>query len=245
MMLQSKTGQILIGLIAVFAVTAILELILVRIHAKNSRVRTGITLLKSLAKYVAALIALLWVLFILGVDVNTILASVGIVALVVGFSAESLIADLITGIFMLFENQFNVGDTLEVNGFRGTVKEVGIRTISLEDSGNNVLIVNNSQIDTLVNLSKDQSTVACDIRVSYSENLQQVEKAINEILENMMKDNARYFLEGPCYLGVQELGDKGYVLRVTASVHEADYYSSRRILNRALLMGLQSHGIAL
>ena len=76
-------------------------------------------------------------------NVSTILASVGLLALIVGFGAESLITDVITGVFMLFENQYNVGDIIEVSGFRGTVSSIGIRTISITDSSGNIKIINN------------------------------------------------------------------------------------------------------
>lgn len=85
-------------------------------------------------------------LTILGVNMTTIIASVGVLALIVGFSAESLIADVVTGTFMLLENQYNVGDIVEVNGFRGTVTSIGIRTTCITDTGDNVKIINNSEM---------------------------------------------------------------------------------------------------
>ena len=106
----------------------LISLILGVLKPASHRARTVLTLLASLTRYLAAIVILCWGLSIFGVNVNTIVASVGIVALVVGFGAESLIADVVTGFFMLFENQYNVGDIVEVNGFRGTVKEIGIRT---------------------------------------------------------------------------------------------------------------------
>lgn len=85
-----------------------------------------LSLLSSLVKYVAGIIIVCQSLSLLGVNVGTIIASVGVLALVVGFSAESLIADVVIGAFMLLENQYNVGDIVEVNGFRGVVTKIGI-----------------------------------------------------------------------------------------------------------------------
>ena len=113
----------------------LLRLILGCLKPKERKGMTLISLLSSLLHYVAAIVILCWGLSILGVNVNAIVASVGIVALIVGFGAESLVADVVTGIFLLFENQYNVGDIVEVNGFRGTVKEIGIRTTSIMDVG--------------------------------------------------------------------------------------------------------------
>ena len=95
-------------------------------------------------KYIAGIVILCWGLSIIGVNVSTIVASVGIIALIVGFSAESLIADVVTGAFMIFENQYNVGDIVEVDGFRGKVTNIGIRTTSITDTGDNVKVINNS-----------------------------------------------------------------------------------------------------
>lgn len=240
---ESKAGQILIILAIVFVVTLLIEFVLARIKTKNGRVNTGITLVKSFAKYIGALIALIWILTILGIDVNTIFASVGIVALIVGFSAESLIADVITGIFMIFENQFNVGDVVEINGYRGEVKEFGVRTTSIMDSGNNIKIINNSQISNLINLSEMNSKAVCDIRISYENDLEQAEKALVEILEKVKEDYPDIFLEVPVYNGVQELTEKAVILRITASVQEKDIYACKRILNRELLQGLKGRKI--
>lgn len=241
--IQSKTGQILMVLVLVFIVTMLLEFILTHAKTKNSRVNTAITLIKSLAKYVGALIAIIWILSIIGVNVNTIFASVGIMALIVGFSAESLISDLITGTFMLFENQFNVDDMVEINGYRGIVKEIGIRTISIIDSGNNLKIVNNSQISSLVNLSKVNSKAVCDIQLSYNDDLEKTENILQEILAAIKSKYNDIFLTTPQYLGVQDLKEKGLVLRIVADVEERNYYNCRRILNREILLGLKDKGI--
>ena len=241
--MQSKTGQILVVLVLVFIITMLLELMLTRIKTKNGRVNTGITLVKSMAKYIGAFIALIWILTILGIDVNTIFASVGIVALIVGFSAESLIADVITGIFMIFENQFNVDDVVEINGYRGEVKEIGVRTTSIIDSGNNIKIINNSQINNLINLSEVNSSAVCDIRISYENDLNKAEDAVKEILNQVKENYPDMFLDIPTYIGVQELTDKAIILRIVASVMEKDIYKCKRILNRELFLGLKKSEI--
>lgn len=244
-LLENKAWQILIILIAIFAITLALEFILGKIKTQNNRINTGVTLIKSLSKYVGALIALICTLTILGVNVNTIFASVGIVALIVGFSAESLIADVITGIFMIFENQFNVGDVVEIDGYRGEVKEFGIRTTSIIDSGNNVKIINNSQIKNLINLSEANSKAICDIPISYESDLVEAENALNEILKNIKDNYPDIFIEVPVYNGVQELTSKAIVLRIVASVTEKNIYNCKRILNRELLLGLKEKKIGI
>ena len=112
----------------VLAVTNLILFILGLFHPKKHRARTVITLLSSAVKYISAIIMICWGLAILGADIGTIVAGVGILALIIGFGAESLIWDVVTGVFMLFENLYNVGDFVEVDGFRGKVCNIGIRT---------------------------------------------------------------------------------------------------------------------
>lgn len=240
----NTTLDIIIVLAAMAAATAIVKGLLSRINLKRGRLKTIITVLESTVQYMAAIVGLIWILRILEVNVATIFASVGIVALVVGFSAESLIADVITGIFMMFENQFNVGDVVEIDGYRGTVDQIGIRTICIRDSGDNVKIVNNSNIKNIINLSSDHSKAVCDIGISYEDNLVSVEGVLENILEGVYEGNRDIFLKKPEYAGVQELAPSMILLRVVAEVEEENIFIGRRIMNRELLLGLAEAGVS-
>lgn len=235
----SSVLKIIAVIIGLMLVTAVLRTILGKIRSGNHRIQTAITLIYSLIQYVAFIVGMVWVLNIAGVDVGMIFASVGIVALIVGFSAESLIADVITGLFMIFENQFNVGDVIEVDGYRGTVEKIGIRTVSVRDAGDNLKIVNNSKIKTMVNLSSDVSKAVCDIHISYEDDLETVESEILELLEGIYKSYKEIFLSLPQYSGVQELTEQSLVLRIVAQVDERNIFQGRRILNRELYLGLK------
>ncbi len=187
----------------------LLRFLLSLIKPKERKGLTLISLFSSLLHYVAALVILCWGLSILGVNVNAIVASVGIVALIVGFGAESLVADVVTGIFLLFENQYNVGDIVEVNGFRGTVKEIGIRTTSIMDVGGNVKIINNSEMKNILNRSDNISRAVSDIAIPYETNLETLEAKIPELMQAIYAQRADVMLAAPQYLGVQQLADGG------------------------------------
>lgn len=210
---------------------------------KNRRGRTLVTLVFSLIKYAAALVILCWGLTILGVDVSTIVASVGILALIVGFGAESLIADVVTGIFMLFENQYNVGDIVEVDGFRGTVQEIGIRTTSVMDSGCNVRIINNSEMKNVLNRSDNSSRSVSDIGIPYETDLEALEKKLPGLLADIYEAHKDVMEAIPEYLGVQTLDASAIVLRFVVEVPEEAIFSSQRVLNRELLLGLRALGV--
>lgn len=223
--------------------TAIAGLILSHIHPRSGKARSAVTLLQSAVSYFAALIGIFWGLSILGVGVSTIFASVGVLALVIGFGAESLVADVVTGVFLVFENQFNVGDIIEVGGFRGTVEQIGIRTTYIRDAGDNIKIINNSDLRNILNRSAAQSWAKTDVTVSYNEDLERVEKVLAELLPKIRAKYPEVFPNDPVYSGVQELADSGVVLRIAAIVHEQDIYKAPRLLNRELKLGFDRAGI--
>lgn len=242
----SQSSPVLLALsmaAGVSGVTVLVCFVLGLIHPKSHRARTILTLLNSLLRYAAALLILCWGLSILGVDVSVIVASVGVVTLVVGFGVESLIADVVTGTFILFENQYNVGDIVEVGGFRGTVKSIGIRTTSIEDAGGNVKIINNSEMKNILNRSDHTSRAVCDIDIPYETDLEALEERIPALLEEIYRQNAGVLKSVPAYLGVEKLGASSVVLRFVAEVAEKDLFTAGRVLNRSLWLGLRRLGV--
>ena len=221
----------------------LLRFLLSLIKPKERKGLTLISLFSSLLRYVAALVILCWGLSILGVNVNAIVASVGIVALIVGFGAESLVADVVTGIFLLFENQYNVGDIVEVNGFRGTVKEIGIRTTSIVDPGDNIKIINNSEMKNILNRSDNISRAVSDIAIPYETDLEALEAKLPDLMQEIYERRADVMLAAPQYLGVQQLADSSVVLRFVVEVAEKDIYTGARILNRDLWLGFRKLGV--
>ena len=149
---------------------------------------------------------------------------------VIGFGAESLVADVVTGVFLVFENQFNVGDIIEVGGFRGTVEQIGIRTTYIRDAGDNIKIINNSDLRNILNRSAAQSWAKTDVAVSYNEDLERVEKVLAELLPKIRAKYPEVFPNDPVYSGVQELADSGVVLRIAAIVREQDIYKDIPII---------------
>ena len=228
---------------AVLFVASLLRLLLSCIHPRERKGKTMVSLLSSLLRYVAALVILCWGLSLLGVNVNAIVASVGIVALIVGFGAESLVADLVTGIFLIFENQYNVGDIVEVNGFRGTVKEIGIRTTSIVDAGDNIKIINNSEMKNILNRSDNISRAVSDIAIPYETDLEALEAKLPKLMEDIYEARKDVMETAPRYLGVQQLADSSVILRFVVDVAEKDIYTGARVLNRDLWLGFRKLGV--
>ena len=227
----------------VLFVETLIVIVLDLFKPENHRARSVLSIISSMLKYVTAIVILCWGLSILGANVSTIVASVGILALVIGFSAESLIADVVTGTFMLFENQYNVGDIVEVDGFRGTVTNIGIRTTSITDPGGNVKIVNNSSMQNILNRSNKTSRSICNIGIPYATDLEGLEAEIPALMERIYAAHPDVMKAAPRYLGVQELADSAVVLRFVVDVDENDIYSGARLLNHDLLLGFRKLGV--
>lgn len=235
--------KVLIMAAAIISVEVLLSIILTLPKPKNHRIRSVLSITASLLKYVAFIVILCWGLAILGVNVSTIVASVGILALIVGFSAESLIADVVTGAFMIFENQYNVGDIVEVDGFRGTVTSIGIRTTCITDPGDNVKIVNNSAMKNILNRSDKLSRSISEIAVPYATDFEKLENEIPALMDRIYETRQDVFKSAPKYLGVQELAESSVILKFVVNVDEKDIYAGARLLNRDLLLGFRSLGV--
>ena len=231
------------GVLLVLLVSNLVIFILHGIKPRTHRGGSVLSLLSSLVKYVAGIIIVCQSLSLLGVNVGTIIASVGVLALVVGFSAESLIADVVIGAFMLLENQYNVGDIVEVNGFRGVVTKIGIRTTSITDGGGNVKIINNSEMKNILNRSDNNSWSVSDISIPYETDLEKLEAQLPALLEEIFRARGDVMLDTPQYLGVQTLDASGIVLRFWVKVAEKNIYAGARALNRELLLGFRRLGV--
>lgn len=232
--------------VMVLLVLLVSNLVIFILHGIKPRTHRGgsvLSLLSSLVKYVAGIIIVCQSLSLLGVNVGTIIASVGVLALVVGFSAESLIADVVIGAFMLLENQYNVGDIVEVNGFRGVVTKIGIRTTSITDGGGNVKIINNSEMKNILNRSDNSSKTVCDISIPYETDIETLETRLPALLEEIYRNHTDTMESAPVYLGVQALEASGILLRFVVNVSERNVYSTARILNRDLLLGFRRLGV--
>lgn len=211
----------------------LIKLILKKVISKSKRSVTISTLVGSFTKYLIAIIALLAVLGAWGVDTGALLASAGILGLVVGLGAQSLIADIIAGIFIVFEGEYQVGDIIVIDGWRGTVSEIGIRTTKIVDAGGNIKIINNSEIKSIINQTQDLSLATCEVGIEYGESIEKVETIIQANLA-IMKENIPSIVEGPYYKGVKALNSSSVDLLFIAKCKEENLYQTQRDMNREI-----------
>ncbi len=215
--------------ILLFIVT-IVSLILQKCFRKTQRGITVSRLLINLLNWLSAIIAVIIVLSDFGVDTTALITGAGVLTLIVGLGMQSLIGDIVAGLFIVFENEFNVGDWVTVGDFRGEVVSIGIRTTKLKAAGN-VKIINNSDLRGVINLDNDVSVVKTLIDVQYEARLPEIEKVIGAHLGELKVPHA---LDEVAYNGVANLGASGVTLQFTCHSKEADIFDAGRELNAAV-----------
>ncbi|MBR4906096.1 MAG: mechanosensitive ion channel family protein [Clostridia bacterium] len=230
-------------LLAMFAAEGLILFLLSLPNPKNNRLRTMLSLAKNVLRYAVILAAICVALTIFNVDIVTILAGLGILALIIGFGAESLIADIVTGMFILIDNQYNIGDIIEVDGFRGTVTEINVRSTVLTDVGGNVKIINNSDMKNVLNRSDNSSKSVSEFPIPYETDIMELEKKIPALLQEIFENNQPLMLNVPEYLGVNKLDDSAVILRFVVEVREGDIYAGSRALNHDLFVGMRKLGV--
>lgn len=222
--------------VIVFFVWAINEIVKIIIDLLIKRFRKKSTvwvIIRSVFKYGSVIAGIFLILSAWGVQTMTLLAGAGILGLALSFGAQSLIEDVISGLFIMFENQFQVGDIIQVHGFRGKVTEIGVRTTTLVDLGGDIMVINNSDLRQTINTSVFLSPAICDIPVAFEEDIEKIEKIIIANLKEIKK-KIPDIVEGPFYRGVQEISDSGLVVRVFAKTDELKKYQVARDLNKEM-----------
>jgi len=199
-------------------------------------------LLISVVKYGGALVALFYCLYLLGIESTRLLASAGILSLIIGLGAQSLIKDIIAGIFIVFEGEFRVGDIVTIGEYRGTVMDIGLRTTKILGVDGNIKIYNNSEISGVLNMTQEASWAMTYIDIEYGQDLNYVDEVLNRELPKLGAAN-KLITGGPMYLGVQTLKDSGVELVVACNCNERDILSVRRYLNKGVLQIFYDNGI--
>ena len=227
-----------------WALGLLIKVVLNKLLARSNRGTTIVKLLNSFIKYLLMIIAFMMVLNTWGVDTSTLLASAGILSLVIGLGAQSLISDIIAGIFIVVEGEYQVGDIVIIDGWRGTVDEIGIRTTKVIDWQGNIKIINNSAISSIINQSKELSVTTCVVAVDYRESIPRVELIIKNNIERI-KSAIPEIVDGPYYKGVDSLADSSVNLLFVATVKESDYYVVQRALNREIKLIFDENNVSI
>lgn len=209
---------------------------------KSSRVKTIITLLDALVKYACGIAIFIFILKAFGVDTAALIASVGVLALIVGLGAQTLIADIIAGVFFVFENEFNVGETIVIDDFRGVVLEIGIRSTKLIDAAGNIKICNHSGITNIVNLSRELSLAVVDCDFPYDIPVEYIENLFEKNFPKF-KEKIPAIVDGPFYKGVCMYKASNVTVKIVAQCREEDRFQVERDLMREYRQILKENNI--
>jgi len=199
-------------------------------------------LVRSLVKYIAIIAAVAFILVAWGVDVAGIVAGVGVLTLIVGLGCQSLIQDVVSGLFIVFDDYFASGDMVIIDGFRGKVVEVGLKTTKLEDFGGNIKSITNSSITTVVNMSRLRSVCTITLSISYNEDIERVEALIVKECEKLPAKIPN-IIDGPYYKGIDSVGQSSIDLLVLAFTTEDNRFQVTRDLNREFYLLFKRHDV--
>ena len=231
-------------IIGIAVVLAYLISLLAKISFKSKKGQTLSKLFVSFLKWIIAICAIFFVVAAWGASTTITLASAGILTLIIGLGSQTLVADILAGIFIVFEGDFQVGDIVLIDNWRGEILEIGIRTTKLMDWAGNIKIVNNSEIKTIINQTKELSAATCYVSISYDARIEEVENVIADNLVAIGEKNP-LILDGPYYKGVSELGQSSVVLLFVARCKEEDVYQVQRDLNRDIKILFDNNGITI
>ncbi|RXT09119.1 mechanosensitive ion channel family protein [Ammoniphilus sp. CFH 90114] len=213
-----------------------------KFQVDERRMETMRSLASNVVTYVIYFVAILSILTQLGFNLAPVLASAGVVGLAVGFGAQNLVRDVITGFFIIFEDQFAVGDYVTTGNFTGTVQEIGLRITKIKSITGEVHIIPNGSITEVTNFSTQNSVAVLDISVAYEEDVERVVGILKEELEKAPME-IEELIGVPNVLGVQNFGASEVVIRLTADCKPMGHFSANRKLRAMIKRIFDERGI--
>ncbi|MGE6784530.1 mechanosensitive ion channel domain-containing protein [Ensifer adhaerens] len=213
----------------------------------TSRETTLLTLLRNAATIAIVVVALMFSLSQLGLDIAPLLASAGVLGLAIGFGAQKLVQDVINGVFIQLENAINVGDVIAVGGTTGTVERLTIRSVSLRDVHGAYHIISFSSVDMVTNHMRDFSFHVGDIGIAYREDVEDARAALFDAFQEMRADPdlSEFILGDMEWFGVQQLADSAVIVRVRIKTTPGKQWAIGRALNGAVKRIFDARGIEL
>jgi moderate conductance mechanosensitive channel len=196
----------------------------------------------SIIRYLLAIISILLILSIWGINVAPALAGLGILGLVIGLGAQKFINDLISGFFIIFEHHFDVGDKIEVQGFKGEVTSIGLKTTKIMNWKGEVKILSNGEISNLINYSKSDSLAIVEFGIAYHEDMQKTIDLLNLELPKLRLEFP-VIIEDPKVVGVINLNSSSVDLRAIAKTLNEEHYAVERAMRKKIKEILDENNI--
>lgn len=209
---------------------------------EERREQTLLKLLENTLSYVVYFSAILSILQEFSIDVKGLLAGAGVLGLAVGFGAQSLVKDVITGFFIIFEDQFSVGDYVKIGTAEGVVEEIGLRTTKIKSFTGELFILPNGTIAQVVNYSMKNSLAIVDVTIPFEQGIEGVEKSIEEFLEQMSKNDPD-LLGKPRLIGAHDFTEESVIERIIAETKPMRHFDTARHISMGIKKHLEHEGI--
>ena len=200
---------------------------------QNQRVKTLKTLIINIVKYIIFLIVLLAILSNFGVDVRSILAGLGIGTALIGLAFQDMAKDIIAGFSIITEGEYEIGDTIEIEGFMGEVVFIGLRTTRIRNYKGATKIIANRYMDNLINYSNSNSLAVVDVGVSYDCVSAKVEEVIEKLFKRL-SGKIEFATKEPELWGVNELADSSVVYRIAVETEPMKHFAVERFLKKEI-----------
>lgn len=202
-----------------------------KLYLSDKRANTLGVIIKKLVRYILYFIWIVISLEMFDINTTSILATAGIGGLAVGFGAQSLVKDVITGFFILFEDQYAVGDYVKIESYEGIVEELGVRVTKLRDFSGELHIIPNSTIQVVTNKTRGAMRALVKVSITYEEDINRVIKVLEKICEDIRTTNDSV-LEGPTILGVTDLGEYFISLTIIAKTKPMEQWAVEREIRK-------------
>lgn len=209
----------------------------------SSRLQTLEKLLLNIFSYVLIFLFIVMFFGIIDQPIGPLLAGAGVIGLAIGFGAQGLVSDIVTGFFILLERQIDVGDYVTVSSYDGVIEEVGLRTTQLRGFDGTLHYIPNREIASVSNHSRGNMRALVDIGVSYEENIDHAIGILNNVCEQFQKDDR--FVDGPNVIGVQEFGMGKIVLRIIGKTVNNEQAAAERDIRKAIKIAFDQKDIKL
>lgn len=206
------------------------------------KIETFKTLMDNFIKIIIIIFTVLSILPIYGINVSSLLAGLGIFSAVVALAFQDTLKDLIGGVSIIMENQFAIGDTISVDGFKGEVIQMGLKSTRIRSYSGEVKIIANRNITNIINYSCSYSLSTIDVSVSYEDDVEKVEKVLTKLAANLTKILPK--LKGPVeVLGIQDLDSSAVVFRITAKTQALEQFNVERMIRKEVKLCLDKENI--
>lgn len=210
--------------------------------AQKQRLKTISTLILNIIKYIIVILVLLAILSLYGVNIKSILAGLGIGTAIIGLAFQDLAKDLIAGFSIITEGEYEIGDTIEVDGFMGEVVFIGLRTTRIRNFKGATKIIGNHYMDNIINYSINNSLAVVDVSISYETNEELIENTFDNLFKKLNK-SLEYATKDIEVWGVHDLSDSAVIYRVVVETKPMKHISTERILRKEIKKAFDEVGI--